>query len=432
MSTSSDSYWKTVNRMIQDEKLEFSKPISERNYLPVTILKFNDSEILKKGIRYALSNFQEISKLEYDFNNGQSTKTTFKQLEWAKIFIESGQSDHQSESPRNSSVLNAQSYVPIGKFILDCHALAQRKSIEFQILTDVNRKTLISTLFGNESMEEVVSSLADAKLDLEGPRTSCTQIIFDSADVTSAIDELIINVSDRTWSPWRIKSVYIQESLKHKIHDLLTPERLNATSSSPTSNNDKIQKSDELAKRFGGKLFGSDIGTVNLLLDVPLKYLPHPTENTFQRIPVAINFFRTTKEAIQLVKSDFDSNEKNLTTIWTENIELFYELAAELSASIVWSNSVGVFDRSMPLLNDELYSQQAKRFGILSKFHLFAISNNTFLQFQFDFNYKHEGKICCSCSPGCKRHKQISIYSIWKNLCKLNHIYSNELCYYYE
>lgn len=381
MSDSSALYWKTVNKMLRDEELEFNKPIPECDIVPVITLTFDDhTENLKKGIEYALKNVQEVSQLEYDYNNGQPTKITFKQLEWARIFIESSKSDYISDVPHISTVLNAQCFVPIGKFLLECYALIQRKPTAFQILTDAKRKTLISTLFGNESSEEIVLSPIHSESIWKSPETSCVQIILESADVASAIDELIINLSDRTWSPWRIQSVYIEESLRQLVYESLIPERLkaiNKTGSIIYSG----EENEELAKRFGGNILKTDCGIVNLIFDVPKKYLPHPTNTTFRKISVAINFFRTSKEAIQLVKGDFDQSKKNLTTIWTENIESFYEFGAELNANIIWSNSIGEFDKIMPSLSDKFDNKLDK----LIRFETIFFSNNRNPIFQFPF-----------------------------------------------
>lgn len=348
--------------MLESDNIDFSQPVTMSDDLRLCSLTFGEAESLKTGIQYALNNFEVISKLEYEFNDGQPAKVTHKQLEWAKLFIDSHKSDSKYEI-RDYNILNAQHYVPIGEFLLNCHIFAQRQPNKFKILTDDKRKVLIFNLFGTDYTEEVIVM---PEFKSSGPGISCSQVIFDTADTVSAIDELIMNQIDRTWSPWRIQSVYIQESLRNDVENMLTEERLNAKCSVIKSKpaDDYPRKNQELAKKFGGKLLSSDNKTVYFLFDVPPKYLPQSTDTTFSHVPVAVNFFRTTKEAIQLLKTDFDASKKHLTSIWTENIQLFYEAAIELNAKIVWSNAIGVFDATMPSLIDELDSKKTIRLDV--------------------------------------------------------------------
>lgn len=346
--------------MLQTDQMEFNHPVAMGDDIRLCTLTFEVAESLKTGIQYALNNFEMISKLEYEFNDGQPAKVTFKQLEWAKVFIENSKHELQLEV-RDTAILNGQHYVPIGEFLLNCHILSQRNATKFKILTDDKRKVLIFNLFGTEYTEEITTSISEVKSKEAG--VSCSQVIFDTADISSAIDELIMNQIDRTVAPWRIRSVYIQESIRNEIENILTPERLNATSKviKAKHSEDCQRKNEELAKKFGGKLVRSDNRAVYFLFDVPPKYVPQSTETSFVHIPVAVNFFRTVKEAIQLIKTDCDPTKKNLTSVWTGNIQLFYELAADLNSEIVWSNCLGVFDAVIPSLLDELDSKKVNR-----------------------------------------------------------------------
>lgn len=337
MSSDKDSYWKSLNKML-GENLKFTEPASvDANSDLVLTYENLQHDSLQKGIQYALNNPDEIAKLEYELNNGQPVEITKKHLKWAKVFI-----DGSLVSDFDTTLLIAPSGISIGGFLLDCQALNLRGKTTLNVVTDRKRKTLITKLFGNNFIEELTEHSEFVSC------ISCTQVIFDSSDVASAIDELIMCLSDRTNAPWRIRSVYIQESLRNVIQDLLTPERLNAASSGTIvklSDAEK-QKNDELVKRFGGKLLESD--NIRLLFGVPPKYLPVATYKTVFTNPVAVNFFRTTKELIQLVKGDFESEEEHLASIWTENVGLLYEVTAEINAEIIWNNSIGLFDKNMP------------------------------------------------------------------------------------
>lgn len=363
---SSSEYWESLNKLLRSENLEFTDPASI-NIDTMIKLTFKETDSLKKGIQYALNNFNEIAQIEYEFNDGQPVKTTEKHLQWAKVFIESSTNQISTDTLDITSVLNAESDISVGQFLLDCHALVMNNPPEFHIQTDNKRKQLITKLFGNGFTEVILESSA-LKSVHNKRNISSTQIIFDSADVASAIDELIICLSDRTSPPWRIQSVYVQESLRNVICDTLTKERLNAVSNGsivPVSDAEQ-QKIQDLAKRFGGTLLESDNKMIRLLLNVPPKYL-QPTENeSIHTIPVAINFFRTTKELIQLVKGDFDPKKEHFASVWTENIGLLYEVTAGISAKIVWNNSIGLFDKIMPSLMMESKSNSIARYENIS------------------------------------------------------------------
>lgn len=354
MSSSIDAYWKTANRMLRKNQIDFNQPTSSEE-LPVFLLILTSADCLKKRIQFAIENFKEIARLEYEFNDGQPEKTTLKHLQWAKVFIESDQKVLRIENVSNSTVLNARSYVSIGQFLLDCHVAVELNTSGFTIQTDAKRKALIEYIFDQQCSSLIPSTLATVSSSTFGKAT-CTQLIFESADVASSIDELLINLSDRTWwSPWRIRAVYIQESIRNTVLDLLSTERLNTVNS---INNDlfteeRKRKNDELAKRFGGKLLCSKNGTICLLLGVPPQYILQTAgEYDFSPIPIAVNFFRTAKEAIQMTKTSV------CLSIWTENINVFYEVAAEVSANIVWSNCLGMFDKIMPPMTIHLDSKQ--------------------------------------------------------------------------
>lgn len=360
MSDSKDLYWKTLNQMLRNDETEFNPSKNELPAQQKVIWLIIKDEEFKKGVQFALNNVNEIAKLEYMLNDGQPAKTTLKHLQWAKVYIESNKCCTKRSY---SALINAQNFVSVGEFLLDCYAAIQQDIPEFHIRIDTKREELMKYLFGNEFVKDEYDPKPE---QFKAVDISCTQIIFESGDVASAIDELIMNVSDRTLSPWRIISVYIQESLKNTVHEMLKSDRLNAANNITCQSlvKENRQKCEELAKRFGGKFIGSSNGSILLMLDVPLKYLPQSTETTFNQIPVAINFFRTTKEVIQLAKGDFQPGTKHLTSIWTENIELYYELAAELNAEIIWSNSIGVFDEIIPSLNNKLESEQIIRFEL--------------------------------------------------------------------
>lgn len=413
---SNTEYWKSLNEMLRNDILDFTPPKPANGETSVFKLTFKNVENLKKGIQYALDNPKVIAQLEYNFNDGQPIKITEKHLDRAKIVI-------QSEDRPVSDVavgVNACSHVPIENILMNCNVLAHRTQSEYHILTDDKRKPLIKALFGEEFTEE--TSECSASKSKNGERNmSCTQIIFDSADVASAIHELLINLSDRTWSDSRIQSVYVQESLKNVIFDELTKEHLNASTGTGgvfASEEDKT-KNEELAKQYGGKLICSDNNTICLMFDVPPKYLSQFAYKSFHQIPVAINFFRTTKEVLQLLKNDYEPTKMQYTSIWTENIGVFYEVAAEINSKVVWSNSIGLIDAIM------LLSGSASKGNIRFKDLSGSISHSNIFQcifrfnFQFGLNNKCQRKICGSHSHRRIKNIKISVHSVWKNIRQL-------------
>lgn len=362
-------YWKSLNEMLRNDKIEFTSvtpSVENSDKILRSKLTIGNSDELKKAVQYALKNPNEIAKLEYEHNNGQPTKITEIHLDRARQFIES---ENRYESIiYTSTELDATGDIPLDVFLLNCHTWVLNKpATKYCIVADNRRKALISTLFGSTKFQEEISAQPQ-NVTQNSNVSSCTQIIFDSGDVASAIDQLIMNLSDRTLSSWRIQSVYVQESLRDRIHEMLSKEKLNATNNlngSIALAVDDQQKNQELTKRYGGKLVTNDINTICLLVDVPAKYVASAERKSFQQIPTVINFFRTTKELIQLMRTDFDVNKRHLTSIWTENIGLFYEMAAEIQSDIIWSNCIGLLDRNMPLKNNDFANSSTanNRFG---------------------------------------------------------------------
>lgn len=338
MSRSADL--ELLNKMLRDNQIEFSPPTKVSADPSDALFTFRGTGILQKGIEFALNNnnYKEIAKLEYEFNDGQPEKLTEKHLDWAKILIET---EKQSKSPKvkqSSECLNFKSHIPISTFLNECHKVSQQNVPTFDIIADNKRVKLMSTLFGQFVEKKDVAELPQYDI-----LPVYTQVIFDSADFKSAIAQLLISLSDRTLSPTRIRSVYIQESLKDAVHAMLTREKLNAANSSDSVWLSEFDKTNivELSKKFGNKFVSNDNNTISLLFEVAQKYVTMPDAGVFARLPVTINFFRTTKEAIQLLNADHKNNDvaDPVLSVWTENVNILYEVVAEANFNLIWSNS---------------------------------------------------------------------------------------------
>lgn len=365
MSVSESEYWKNYNKMLRDDKLEFESP-HKKDRIAVRRITFqNSNKLLEKGVQFALNNFDSVASSEYENNLAQPKNITLKHLEWAKVFIDSKSAVNQLKSKSLSTdeinklcELNALRHISFGEFLLSCHFKVQQNPISFSIYTDSCRIGIIEKMFGGQ-YERVDVPVNDVGKLLLHESIVCTQIIFDSSDLASAIDALLINLTDRTTAPWRIQSVYVQESLKAAGIETLIADRLNGVNdvdSKLSVNENERLEHEQITKRFGGKLLKSDNDSIILLFDVPFKHVHKPDANApkLLYVPVAVNYFRTTKEVIQLVNEENGDFKKRLASIWTENIGLLYELVAGLKNDIFWSNSIGSFDVAMPSLKKNM------------------------------------------------------------------------------
>lgn len=329
------------NKMLRNNETPFHQPKRDDPFREVRVYK---REYLEAGIQYALNHFDEIANFEYEYNFGQPFQTTIAHLKLAKTFIETNRS--YPDLVDNSGIIKSIIYAsPLSDFFISCksHLIANQSSDKFSFAISENRSRLVDTIFGEDC--ERHSVLKDDYQDLFDYKmcyyfSSNTQIIFDSADLSSALDALIMNLSDVTSSKHRIGFLFVQESLKDELFEMLCEDRLNAANQITAEFCEYYDKIDEkLMKRFGGKMLSNKNGTIKFLFNIPPKVSKeHRFDNPF---PVIVNFFRTAKEAVQLVK---EISAEGIS-VWTENIGLFYEMAAQLKASIIWSNSIGLIDK---------------------------------------------------------------------------------------
>lgn len=354
----SDQQFLELNKMLQDNQLNFNKssPVDSA-ILPVQKFIVRNMHTIRNGIEYVLNNMLEVANIEYDFNDAQSTAITMKHLNWAKAFLDGNQIDTK-EIMEVSNITDARSHISLGNFLLHCdvyikYCHSTKKDTELLVHTDEKRLNLMKLMFDStEDIPHAVKSTMDSVLD----KTiySCHQIIFDSSDFSSAIDALIMSISDRTHCEWSIKSVFIQENLKNQVIDALSEDRLNTIGFvKPIEFSKKMEEKNlNICKRFGGKMHSNQHNSITLFFEV----LPEHISGFYspdEIHPITINFFRTPQEAVQLIKNSADEISK-IASIWTENIGLFYEVGTALSmvdSPLIWSNSFGDFDPVMPSLN---------------------------------------------------------------------------------
>lgn len=163
-----------------------------------------------------------------------------------------------------------------------------------------------------------------------------TQIIFDSSDVKSAFAELGNAWQDNT-APWRIRSCWIQESLKEKFF-----AEIQSAISTPDCYFERFQE-DIISSVDKTRALGATV------IQMPNKRSPAIvcglTRKQYEcEHLVFVNFFRTAKEVVSLV------NAENIEcmSLWTENISVAYEIADKLTSPNIWINSNGILNPRMP------------------------------------------------------------------------------------
>lgn len=240
-------------------------------------------------------------------------------------------------------------------------AIATRK-INVFLYCDTVRKSIFENLANSQFINvSVVQQQSNVDVDdALQPNYAC-QIIFDSADISSAFTELGKAWQDNK-APWRIRSCWIQESLKEQFFTqiqscIVTPE-----------NYFEIYQEDILKSVEKCQALGATV------IQAPNKRSPLivcgvTRKNINCDHLVLVNFFRTVKEAITLVNTDTNAV---CSSIWTENISIAYEVANKLASLNVWINSIGLLNPAVTLtIREKIYGSKLS----LSKFEIDTTTN---------------------------------------------------------
>lgn len=167
--------------------------------------------------------------------------------------------------------------------------------------------------------------------------------MFDSGDAAAAFAELNNAHADRT-APWRIRSCWVQESLRPQFEDTFRAV------SSADNDDDNDDDSALLAhvRPLGGSVRRTSTGQP-LVVDVPLSlWQPLTVPTAAPVVVVLVQFFRTCKDAIALLRKQAPASTHSLS-VWTENFSVTLELAKALpGAHNVWQNCVGLLDPLVP------------------------------------------------------------------------------------
>ncbi|XP_053670263.1 uncharacterized protein LOC128720609 [Anopheles nili] len=176
----------------------------------------------------------------------------------------------------------------------------------------------------------------------------CTMIVFDSSDLESASDRLALAWSTNN-APWAIRNVLVQETVKEEFLLLVKSKLKPFTDSQKQLLRDSLVKALEAAKSFGAMLTQnvSDASDIKpTLAFIPgVQYLLSGETTPYQPSPiVAVDVFRTAKEAVSLA----NSNNGGSVSVWTEELSLMFEVAYGLRSQTVWVNSYAELNPECP------------------------------------------------------------------------------------
>lgn len=361
MNLNSSEFYSQVASLIKEAgPLHFdrmaSKPTTNK-CREMSIFKISNPNLT--SFQLALKNPDPIARLEHINNGGQSVHVTTKQIEIAaEIDVE------DAHNYVERSFVNSLSHLPISEVFVNIKQCLKRDGSQLVVLCDDQRRELIQSLF--QTPPELVSSVDDPRIEgfstelkeshtytvnqlqeVVQQRFHTTQIIFESGDYISAFDALIVNQSDRLHSPWRIRTIFIEESLKQKFDHFVGSEQFvtsNETSmDGPSYYNENLNVA---TKRMGGRIIQNANKTISLVVGISTKYV-----NDMFPFLVTVNFFRTPKDLYQLIKNEQKPSEQintHFTSIWTENVSLLYEVVIALNSTVIWGNCLGIFDGIIP------------------------------------------------------------------------------------
>lgn len=344
-----------LNKMLKSKNVPFNKFESSKKGTFRIQLDIEDRSKITEAIEGAVQNPQVVANLEYELNDNQPIECTIKHLNLLKLQL----SDVNNLKKCNVHHVDARSSVSIADVLLYCQIWATYGKENIQLVVDAAREALLKKIFGEEQVKAVktIDNLKCKNLNL----FKCTQVIFECGDIESAIDALLINLSDRTLAPWRITSIYVQESVKEKFLKSLTPERINkAAGVADTNTVEPKNKFQQAALKYNAKLLSSADGRLNILIGITGKHLEDAVPSYSDNTPATVlNFFRTPKELYQLSNNEKGNEDVSLVSIWSENTSLLYEVVNSLNGDIFWNNSIGIFADGFPRVCEALLELNA-------------------------------------------------------------------------
>lgn len=303
-------------------------------YIAVT---FNSDINLTKDFASKIKSCGDnIQKNEQKYN-AEDCQSTLKQINLAVDFINNSTKDETLKTfrevdsiKRKSVVITATSNKSLFEILVSIH-YAIIAATKITVILDKKRAYLKELLLSMFKAEVI-----DAESPVAEASPFCTQIIFDSADYQSAFNILASAFNDNT-SPWKIRSCWIQDTLKTKFFSCfqsLLPNARQLNSEQKIEVENVLKKS----KQFDAEIFQSEDKNAIFLVGLTKKHIDSD-------LCVVVNFFRTAKEVVSLVQAN---DQTNSISLWSESISLAYDVSDKIDAENVWINSIGLLHPEIP------------------------------------------------------------------------------------
>ncbi|XP_037037911.1 uncharacterized protein LOC119075549 [Bradysia coprophila] len=206
--------WDQAINNIEHEMFTDGKALHEATPAKGTAVTLNSANPTKDLASTIVTLSEQIQRNEQMFN-GEDVQNTSKQINLAVDFIKASTKNDSfidvNPVKREIVVISATSNKSLFETLVSIH-YATVASNKITIIFDEKRaylKDVLLSVFKVESQADVDCSVAESS-------SFCTQIIFDSADFQSAFNTLATAFNDTT-SPWKIRSCWIQDTLRQKF-----------------------------------------------------------------------------------------------------------------------------------------------------------------------------------------------------------------------
>lgn len=324
-----------------------------------------------KSFAQAIEDISEEFCIAENMYNNQSISATKNQLHLTQLYIqhfikhsEMNIIDAQQLSS-GMIVIQGTKDVSIFEVLLSIFMAILAGKTSIYLYCDSVRKTIFNKLANSSQFKKItLDDRQSDEIDVLEPIYGC-QIIFDSADISSAFTELGKAWQDNT-APWRIRSCWIQESLKEQFFAEIQSCIVTAEKYFENYQED-IVSSVEQSRALGATV----IQTPNKRSPALVCGVNRKNINCDHL--VFVNFFRTAKDVITLVNAD---TNVVCSSIWTENISIAYEVANKLASLNVWINSNGILNPAVPMtIREKMYGSKLSliKFGSNIKKTIYSI-----------------------------------------------------------
>ncbi|KAJ6643508.1 Aldehyde dehydrogenase family 16 member A1 [Pseudolycoriella hygida] len=296
-------------------------------------VKFNPEINSTRHFASKITSFSDIileNEKRYDSN-----QSTLKQINFAVDFI---QKSTQHDTFYRFSLIKTESVVvpaTSGRSLFETLVSIHYAAVAFRnvsVILDERRaylKELLVPMFHGEETEVDCPNTG-------GKPSFCTQIIFDSADSKSAFNVLAAALNDTT-SPWKIRSCWIQDTLKTEFMNSFQSFIWNARQLTDEENVN-LENIVTNSKQYDATVIQSKDKNATFLVDVTKRHIDSD-------LCVVVNFFRTAKEVVSLVHA---TDATNSVSLWSESISLAFDVADKLKVANVWINSNGLLHPQIP------------------------------------------------------------------------------------